>query len=165
MRLRWPSRLKFEPRYLRTVVCIGRCPAINGLLSTGTEEEARARDDDFWKTFASKLTPPERSRMFIVEHHQRVAAFVFGVRKETDEYRIGGLWVDPVHRREGFGSVLLQQVVTWARADSPSAVVQLWCHTGPALSFYRKNGFHSLARFRTHESDGRQIVEMEWRDT
>ncbi len=106
-----------------------------------TEEQSLARDDDFWMTFARELTPPQRSRMFIVEHAPRVAVFVFGVRKDSDEYRIGGLWVDPVHRRKGLGSVLVQQVVTWARADSPSAVVQLWCHTGPALLFYKKTAF------------------------
>ncbi|WP_233857462.1 GNAT family N-acetyltransferase [Paraburkholderia sp. HD33-4] len=130
-----------------------------------TVDEARARDDAYWKTFAGKLTAPEGSRMFLVEQAQRVVAFVFAVRKDGDEYRIGGLWVDPVHRRKGLGSLLVQQVITWARADSPAAVIQLWCHTGPALSFYRRNGFESLCRFRTHESDGRQIVEMEWRDT
>lgn len=130
-----------------------------------TVDDARARDDVYWNTFASKVTAPEGSRMFLVEHAQTVAAFVFGVKKDGDEYSVGGLWVDPVHRRKGLGSLLVQQVVAWARADSHAAVIRLWCHTGPALSFYRRNGFQSLDRFRTNDPDGRRIVEMEWRDT
>ena len=130
-----------------------------------TVDEASARDDLYWNTCASRVTTPQGSRMFIVEHAEIVAAFVFGVKKDHDEYSVGGLWVDPAHRRKGFGSLLVQQVVTWARADSPAAVIRLWCHTGSALAFYRRNGFQSLDRFRTHDLDGRRIVEMEWRGT
>lgn len=35
-------------------------------------------------------------------------------------------------------------------------------HVGPQTTFYVKNGFRSLDRLRDHESDGRQIVEMQW---
>ncbi|WP_308445090.1 GNAT family N-acetyltransferase [Paraburkholderia flagellata] len=128
-------------------------------------EEASARDDAYWNTFARKVTTLEGSRMFIVVHPESVAAFVFGVKKDNDEYSVGGLWVDPVHRRKGFGSLLVQQVVTWARADSHSAVIRLWCHTGSSLSFYQRNGSQSLDRYRINGFDGRRIVEMEWRGT
>ncbi|WP_180731928.1 GNAT family N-acetyltransferase [Paraburkholderia sp. PGU19] len=130
-----------------------------------TVDEASARDDVYWKNFTSKVTTPDGSQMFIVEHSESVAAFVFGVKKDDDEYSVGGLWVDPVHRRKGFGSLLVQQVITWARADSHTAVIRLWCHTGQALSFYQRNGFQSLDKFRTNDVDGRQIVEMMWRGT
>lgn len=45
-----------------------------------TVDETSARDDVCWNTFASKVTTPEGSRMFIVEHAESVAAFVFGVK-------------------------------------------------------------------------------------
>ncbi|WP_321946629.1 GNAT family N-acetyltransferase [Paraburkholderia sp. J10-1] len=127
-------------------------------------EDASARDDAYWNTCAGIVTTPAGSRMFLVEHPESVAAFVFGIKKDDDAYSVGGLWVDPVHRRKGLGSLLVQQVVTWARADSHAARIRLWCHTGPPLSFYQRNGFQSLDRFRTNDLDGRQIVEMEWRD-
>ena len=82
-------------------------------------------------------------------------------KKNENEYRIGGLWVAPTLRGRGYGSRLVQHVIDWAKAD-PSAAIQLWCHVGPQTAFYVKNGFHSLDRFRRHESDGRQIVEMQW---
>lgn len=130
-----------------------------------TADEAGARDDVYWQTFASKMTTPAASRMFIVEHAEGVAGFVFGVKKDDDEYSVGGLWVDPAHRRKELGSLLVQQVVAWARADSHAAAIRLWCHTGPSLSFYQRNGFQPLDRYRTNDNDGRRIVEMEWRGT
>jgi GNAT superfamily N-acetyltransferase len=129
-----------------------------------TAADARTCDDVYWNTFARKLTSPNGSRMFILESASVDSGFVFGVRKDGDEYRVGGLWVDPAQRRKGFGSLLVQEVVAWARADSTTAVIQLWCSIGPAMAFYQRNGFHSLERFRTNDSDGRQIVEMEWQD-
>ena len=41
-----------------------------------TVDEASARDDMYWNTFASKVTTPEGARMFIVEDAESVAAFV-----------------------------------------------------------------------------------------
>lgn len=86
---------------------------------------------------------------------------VFGTRKGEHEYRVGGLWIAPPSRRKGYGSLLVQRVVNWAN-DDPSAAIRLWCHVGPQTAFYSKNGFHSLGTLRQHESDGRQIVEMQW---
>jgi GNAT superfamily N-acetyltransferase len=129
-----------------------------------TVDEARAYNDAYWTTFTSKLTQPGGSRMFILEHGKSIGGFVFGVKKDGDEYRVGGLWVDPAHRSKGYGSLLVQQVVAWAVSDSNTAVIQLWCAFDSTMSFYQKNGFHSLGRFRSNDSDGRQIVEMEWRD-
>lgn len=124
--------------------------------------DARSCDDVYWSTFARRLTMPGGSRMFILDYAAADTGFVFGVRKDGDEYRVGGFWVDPEQRRKGLGSVLVQEVVTWARADSDAAVIQLWCPIGTTMRFYQSNGFQSLQRFRTNDADGRQIVEMEW---
>lgn len=86
---------------------------------------------------------------------------VFGTRKGDHEYRVGGLSVVPALRGKGYGSLLVQRVVEWANAD-PFAVIQLWCHVGPQTALYVQNGFHSLGVFRKHDSDGREIVEMQW---
>jgi GNAT superfamily N-acetyltransferase len=129
-----------------------------------TQDDARAYDDAYWTAFAVKLTKPDGSRMFILEHAESIGGFVYGVKKEGHEYRVGGLWIDPTQRRRGQGSTLVQHVVAWARADSDAAFIQLWCPVGSTMSFYEKNGFRSLNRFRVHESDGRRIVEMEWHD-
>lgn len=126
-----------------------------------TADEVGARDDVYWMTFARKLTTPGGSRMFIVGHDESVAGFIFGVKHDGDEYRVGGLWVDPMQRRKGLGTSLVQEVVRWAKRDSNTAVIQLWCPIGSTESFYERNGFHSLNRFRPHDADGRQIVEME----
>ncbi|SAL88494.1 acetyltransferase [Caballeronia arvi] len=126
-----------------------------------TEEEARAYEDSYWSTLAERLATPDGSRFLILEVDGAIIGTVFGTRKGEHEYRVGGLWIAPALRGEGYGSRLVQQVIEWATAD-PAAIIQLWCHVGPQTAFYAKNGFHSLDIFRTHESDGRQIVEMQW---
>jgi GNAT superfamily N-acetyltransferase len=126
-----------------------------------TEDEARAHDDSYWTAVAERLSIPDGSRFLVLQVDGAIIGTVFGTRKAEHEYRVGGLWVFPASRGKGYGSLLVQQVVEWAKAD-PSSVVQLWCHVGPQTAFYVKNGFHSLDRFRMHESDGRQIVEMQW---
>ena len=40
--------------------------------------------------------------------------------------------------------------------------IRLWSPADETVHFYEKNGFRPLSRIRTHPSDGRQIVEMEW---
>ena len=130
-----------------------------------TADDARTRDDVYWMTFTRKLTTSGGSRMFMAANGESVAGFVFGVKKEGAEYRIGGLWVDPLRRKQGLGSLLVQEVVKWAKADSNTAVIQLWCPVGSTVSFYESNGFRPLDRLRTNDADGRQIVEMEWSAT
>jgi GNAT superfamily N-acetyltransferase len=129
--------------------------------SWDTADEALAYDDSYWTSFAGKLASPQGSRCLVLELDGEIEGTVFGTRRGKHEYRVGGIWIDPLMRGNGYGSLLVQQVVEWAKADS-KAVIKLWCHVGPQTAFYVKNGFQSRNVFREHQSDGRQIVEMQW---
>jgi GNAT superfamily N-acetyltransferase len=131
-----------------------------------TSAATEAHDHSYWANLALELTRPVGSQMFILEHgsHEKdhgPIGFVFGIHKPMGDYRVGGLWVDPDYRRQGYGSMLVQQVVTWAQYRADMTSIRLW--TADALiGFYKRNGFISLDRTQTHPSDGREFIEMEW---
>jgi GNAT superfamily N-acetyltransferase len=100
--------------------------------------------------------------MFILEQDGVVSGFIYGISKDAGEYRIGGLWVDPACRGRKYGYALVQRVVSWATAQPGMTSIRLWSPTDETAHFYEKNGFKPLGGIRTHPSDGRQIVEMEW---
>jgi GNAT superfamily N-acetyltransferase len=129
-----------------------------------TEDEALAHDDSYWQSLAEKLATPDGPRFLILEVENEIAGVVFGSKKGDAEYGIGGLWVAPGSRGKGYGSLLVQEVVGWARSN-PAAEILIWCHVGPEQAFYARNGFHELDQFRTHVSDGRRIVRMQWSET
>lgn len=52
------------------------------------------------------------------------------------------LRVDPEHRRQGLGRVLIQQVESWSREQRLAGVLlQVFSHNQPALSLYTQQGF------------------------
>src|SRR4051812_2265137 len=64
-------------------------------------------DDGYWKKLAEELTTPYGSCMFILEQDNEVAGFVYGIKKEGGVFRLGGLWINPNHRDNGYGSLLV----------------------------------------------------------
>jgi GNAT superfamily N-acetyltransferase len=105
-----------------------------------TEDEARGYVDSYWTALAERVSTPDGSRFLVLALDDAIIGTVFGTRKGEHEYHVGGLWVAPNLRGKGYGSLLVQHVVEWTKAD-PFAVVQLWCHVGPQTAFYAKNGF------------------------
>ena len=59
-----------------------------------------------------------------------------------DDRHVMALWVDPVHRRRGLATALLDTVAQWA-ADEGARTVSLWAVEGndAAGSVYRRSGF------------------------
>jgi len=127
------------------------------------KEDAQRYEDSYWQNLASDLAKPEGSRMFLLEINQVIIGFVYGIKKDEEKYRIGGLWVDPKYRGRGHGNSLVREVISWAKNCSAKPIIRLWSPTGATARFYENNGFQSLGNIRTHTQDKRQIIEMEYR--
>jgi len=125
-------------------------------------KEAELHNDDYWQTLAAELTAVEGSRMFLLELENKVIGFVYGIKKDTQGCRIGGLWVAPEYRKKGYGNLLIQQVISWAQNNFKDVAIKLWSPAGSMIAFYEKNNFKKSPNVKTHPNDGREVVEMEF---
>jgi ribosomal protein S18 acetylase RimI-like enzyme len=64
------------------------------------------------------------------------------------------IYVSPAYRRQGIGTILLQQAETWARLQGDRYIgLQVFTHNQPALNLYEKMGYapRSLLMIRSIE--------------
>ena len=119
-----------------------------------------------WERRTAQVAGGDSGVMFIASDGDTVYGCVYGFpdAQRAGGGRVGGMWVDPTHRRLGTGSALLQAVLNWAREKEFHAM-GLWApeHEPAALALYTKAGFRETGRSRPLPSNpGFTIVEMEW---
>lgn len=138
--------------------------------------ESVGREDGRWilGTGPWRSVPDERRYLRTVEHHPDSAVFV--AQDETgivgrlslsrDAHPASrhvadvGLMVAESHRRQGVGTMLLDQAVVWARA---AGIRKLELHVfpwnEPALGLYEAYGFEREGFRRRHYERGGELVD------
>lgn len=127
-----------------------------------TLEETTNFEDEYWFNLSQELTKKSGSRMFICENAKTIIGFVYGIRKDESNFSLGGLWITPKLRADGFGKILVQEVIKWAMKETPAPILKIWSPKDSTTNFYSKLGFLQLNNEKKNPVDGRKIVEMEY---
>ncbi len=119
----------------------------------------------YWDDLTRSVTEPGRHAMFLACDGDDVRGSAYGMadRERGDTGRVGGMWVDAAHRRQGVGRALLDAVVAWAR-ERGFARLELWApaHSAAARALYTRGGFRQTGRRRPLPTNpALEIIEME----
>ena len=109
-----------------------------------TLAEEAVRPDEEWSSrlAASAASPAEFAAL--AERDARPVGLVYGrVDPDTPERaHLYSMWVDPAARRAGVGGLLVDAVITWARAArAVTLVLQVTEGNAPAFRLYERAGF------------------------
>lgn len=126
-----------------------------------TLDEAKAFSDEYWIKVLKNTACFDSSKVFILESGNEILGFVFGIRKNK-ECRLGGLWIDPVFRKQNLGNLLVQAVKEWSCQFDDSETLKLWVLDGTLVRFYKNCGFELNGNKKEHPVSGAEIVEMVW---
>ncbi|MBT3603384.1 MAG: GNAT family N-acetyltransferase [Candidatus Latescibacteria bacterium] len=131
-----------------------------------TYSEAVFYDSAYWTKFIQSFTPPSKQRMLLACDGDVCSGSVFAMLdgERKDAGRVGDMWVDSKHRRQGFGQALLDAVFGWAK-ENTFGELWLWCEDGDnaAHRLYQKAGFvYSDNRDTTREKIDKDLIEMVW---
>jgi RimJ/RimL family protein N-acetyltransferase len=138
--------------------------------------ESVGREDGRWilGTGPWRSVSDERRYLRTIERHPDAAVFV-----AEDEGRIVGrlslsrdphpasrhvadlgLMVDVTHRRQGVGTMFLEQAVAWARASGISKLeLHVFPWNEPALALYESFGFEREGYRKRHYERGGELVD------
>lgn len=130
-----------------------------------TVTEAESRPLAYWEEFTRSVTVPGPHVMFLALEGEDVYGSIYGTldRERNDAGRVGGTWVVPSRRRQGYGRALLEAVFVWARRRNLTHL-RLWApvHSPAAIALYRQAGFRETDQRRPMPNyAGLEIVEME----
>ena len=109
-----------------------------------TLAEAQAHPQEYWERRARESAVAETSAIFVAEEngHWYGIAGSFIHRDHPHTVRLVSMWVDPIRRRSGVGSALVEAVLQWARGREAECL-QLWVTDAnhAARSLYTRHGF------------------------
>lgn len=130
-----------------------------------TAAEAQAQPQSYWEDLTRSVTARDGGIMLLACEGSGVWGSAYGLldRERSDAGRIGGMWVDPMRRRQGIGRALVQAVLSWARQRGLERV-GLWAPAANAgaIALYHSADFVASGRERPLRADaGIRIVEME----
>lgn len=119
----------------------------------------------YWDDLTRSVTEPGRHVMFLAFAGDTACGCAYGLLDHEQSYRgrVGGMWVDPAHRRQGVGHALLRAVIGWAR-ERAMTHLGLWApaHNPAALTLYHHAGFLDTGRRQMLPGNPAvEIVEME----
>jgi len=94
-----------------------------------TAADAEAKPYSYWEALTRSVTEPERHVMYLACDGEDIFGSTYGIRdsENNDMARVGGMWVAPLHRRNGIGRVLLESVLSWSR-EHGFRRLGLWRH-------------------------------------
>lgn len=127
--------------------------------------DAEARPLSYWEALTRSVTEPDRHVMYLACEGNDVFGSTYGLRDSEggDMARIGGMWVAPLHRRNGIGRVLLESVLSWSREHGFKRV-GLWAPSAnaAALALYQHAGFRQTGRRRPLPANAKiETIELE----
>lgn len=130
-----------------------------------TLDEVELRPLAYWQKLTHSVTEPGPHVMFLACQNNTVQGSVYGLidRDRPHAGRVGGMWVNPLWRRQGIGLALLEALFAWAD-ERKFTTLGLWApaHRPAAVSLYRKMGFHETGNQRSHPANPvLNIIEME----
>lgn len=125
-----------------------------------TYEETAARPEAYWEYRARLGAAGEESLIVVAEEGDLWAGVVGGFREEGAMISLISLWVDPAYRGQRLATMLVDQVVAWAR-HLHGAGVSLWVteENAVARALYRCYGFRETGT--RMEMPGRGMYEIE----
>ena len=130
-----------------------------------TAADAEAKPYSYWEALTRSVTEPERHVMYLACDGEDIFGSTYGIRdsENNDMARVGGMWVAPLHRRNGIGRVLLESVLSWSR-EHGFRRLGLWAPSAnaAALALYEHAGFRQTGRRRPLPTNATiETVELE----
>jgi ribosomal protein S18 acetylase RimI-like enzyme len=107
-----------------------------------TAEDAIARPDSYWRTWASRLDAQAGLALFVLHVAREPCGLVSATKDRAGVGHIGAMWVAPSVRGRHFGSHLLDRALDFL-AQSGCRTIELSVtegNDGP-LALYRSRGF------------------------
>ncbi len=113
----------------------------------------------YWQDLVQKVTPPAQDRAFLLFKKEKAVGMIFGFIKEKQQGSVGGMWIHPNYRKQGFASKLVKKILKWAR-DKKLKTIKLWNVNGnqTAEKLYRKFGFQLTGKQKPLESNQKMII-------
>lgn len=126
--------------------------------------DAEGQPLSYWQNLTRSVTEPGHHVMFLACDGENVHGSTYGLldRERSDTGRVGGMWVEPSWRRQGFGRALLEAVFAWARQRRLKRL-GLWAptHSPAATALYRQAGFNEIGNRRPLPTNSElEIIEM-----
>jgi ribosomal-protein-alanine N-acetyltransferase len=98
----------------------------------------------------------------VAEYRGQVAGYA-GMWKIIDEGHITNIAVDPAFRRLGLASLLLEDLIAYAKAQGIQALtLEVRVSNTPAISLYEGKGFKVEGRRRKYYSDNNEDALIMW---
>src|SRR5579872_2919730 len=110
--------------------------------------------------FVLELAKPSGVCLAAVEHRRIVGYLVCA--RYADVWHLMNIAVDPVERRRGIASALLEQMFARAGADE-SYTLEVRPSNGAAIALYERFGFRSAGTRKRYYSDTGEDAVIMWR--
>lgn len=112
--------------------------------------EAERQSDAEWRDAAHRGAAGDRQSTFVADEGGRFVGMAIGRFPDPDDPELVNLiamWVDPMARRKGLGTRLVNAVLRWA-AERGARTVRLGVNESDerAVAFYRALGFKATGR-------------------
>lgn len=114
------------------------------------------------EAFMNEMLRNEQAVYFVAEQQRQIIGFV-GVWKIVDEGHITNIAVLPEYRGAGIGAMLLEQLLTYARAERIDALtLEVRVSNVGAQRLYERYGFKQAGRRKRYYQDNQEDAFIYW---
>ncbi|MEU8971255.1 GNAT family N-acetyltransferase [Streptomyces monashensis] len=128
-----------------------------------TVEDALGHPDSEWQFRTSRAAGPGNIGIAAVEPGGSWAGVMNAFLPAPDSVKLVGVWLHPAHRGAGAATLMLDEIVRWAREETAAERLVLLVHeeNKRAIAFYRRSGFTPTGHHEPYPLDENQHeVEM-----
>lgn len=145
----------FDPKYLQAYVDLNR-QWIEHYFRIEPMDTAQLQDP-----YRNVLEPG--GEIFFVLENDEVVGTCAMVPHGPNCYELAKMAVNPILRGKGYGDILMQAALNWAKERKANRVILLSnTKLEPAISLYKKHGFQTI-HLGPHPDYERCNIEMEYR--